>query len=119
MINLVNAIPFNGRTVNFSFHNGTLSFMRDMGYKIDLQSNPLEKLECTIDVFLADFLLCAAKFYSRRESTFEYDRLDAFEWMDLMGGLQPVAEIFGTTLQGKIKIPEGVTVPEAPKIKKK
>ena len=60
-MNLQNAIPFNGRTVNFSFHNGTLSFMRDMGYKIDLQSNPLEKLECTIDVFLADFLLCAAK----------------------------------------------------------
>ena len=116
---LPKSIQFNGRAINFSFHNGALAYMRDSGYVIDLQSNPLENLNCTIDEFLADFLLCAAKFYSRKESTFDYDRFDAYDWMDLMGGLQPVAEIFGMTLQGKIKIPEGITVPEVPKIKKK
>ena len=113
---LPKSIQFNGRTINFSFHNGTLSFMRDLGYVIDYNSNPLENLKCTLDVFLADFLLCAAKFYSRKESSFDYDRLDAFEWMDEMGGMQPIAEIFGITLQGKVKIPEGVVIPnETPK----
>lgn len=115
----IKSIQHNGRTINFSFHNGALAFMRELKYVIDLTSNPLENLEVPIDVFLADFLLCAAKFYSRKDPNFDFDRFDAFDWMDVMGGLQPVAEIFGKVLQGGVKIPDGITPPEEPKIKKK
>jgi hypothetical protein len=112
------SIQYQGKLINFSFNNGALSFMREAGYVIDLKSNPLENLACPIDEFLADFLLCSARFYSRKDTTFDYDRNDAFDWMDIMGGLQPVAEIFGDTLRGGIKIPDELTPPKTDNKKK-
>ena len=114
------SIQHNGRTINFSFHNGALAYMRDMGYEIDYNKNPLEGLESTMDIFLTDFLLCAAKFYSRKEPTFEYDRFDAYDWMDLLGGFEPVIKIFTDALRGKIIIPEETIIPnEKLKVAKK
>ena len=105
------SIQYQNRAVNFSFHNGALSLMRDLGYEIDYNKNPLEGLEGKMDVFLADFLLCSAKFYSRKDPDFAYDINDAYDWMDILGGFQPVIEILTNAMMGKIKIPEGVVIP--------
>lgn len=110
------SIQHKGHTINFSFHNGALAFMRDMGYVIDYNKNPLEGLEASMDIFLTDFLLCAAKFYSRKEPNFEYDRFDAYDWMDIIGGFEPVIKLFTDALSGKMIIPEGAIIPnETPK----
>ena len=109
----IKSIQYQGKAINFSFHNGALAYMRGLGYVIDLKNNPLESLECPIDEYLADFLLCSSKFYARKDPNFDYDRNDAFDWMDIMGGLKPVAEIFGDTLRGGIPIPNELTPPKS------
>ena len=105
------SIQYNGRTINFSFHNGALSLMRELKYEIDYSKNPLEGHEGKMDEFLADFLLCSAKFYSRKEPSFDYDRNDAYDWMDVLGGFEPVIALLTNAMLGKVKIPEGAIIP--------
>lgn len=115
------SIQYQGKTINFTFNTGALKVLRDLGYNLDYkkQDDILNQVE-HIEGFYADILFAGAKFYSRKDPSFDYDRDDAHDWIEPFGGLQEVIKAFFQSLNAGIKIPEGAVIPnEKPKLIKK
>ena len=112
------SIVHDKKTINFTFHTGALVFLRELGYAIDYNLSPDEQLKTVphIEDFFADFLFVCAKFYSRKDPNFGYDRFDAHDWIEPFGGVDKVAQAFIQSQRPGVKIPIGTVIPnETPK----
>ena len=115
------SIQHAGKTINFTFNTGALKVLREeLGYNLDYKKTDeiLTQVE-HIESFYADILFAAAKFYSRKDENFSYDRDDAHDWIEPFGGLQKVIEAFFQSLNAGIKVLNETVIPnEKLKVKK-
>ena len=107
------SIQYNGKTINFTFNTGALKVLREeLGYNLDYKKTEeiLSQVE-HLESFYADILFAAAKFYSRKDESFNYDRDDAHDWIETFGGLQKVIEAFFQSLNAGIKVLDNAIIP--------